>query len=351
MRPLPLFLLLSLAIQLPAIAQKKEPAPVQKKEAVPAKEKEEEPAPAGEKESTPAAEKLPETPRETAVEELLAEHKTKDDLEAAITKARKAGVAEQAVLEARFIFHVDRNNEDELAAMLPEFIAKKDAFKLEDSAIFGVEEDWKAVIEYVEAIAALKKGDKAGFKSHIMEAFWLSPRQAAAFTPRIEKLRLEEAMESVKINPDDRFLPMESSDAVSLKSLLEGKKALVFHFWSPSSPECEEGMPDYVTTAKTLGEKGIAMISMLPETTPDALEAARKMIAPLGAKPPGAWLVDRKEKPLARELRVQALPVFVLVSNDGKVLFNGDPSEDALWTALQKIEPGITRPVTGSDAK
>ncbi len=205
--------------------------------------------------------------------------------------------------------------------MLPELAARKDAFKLEDSAIFGVEEDWKAVIEYVEAIAALRKEDKAGFKLHITEAFWLSPRQAAAFTPRIEKLRLEEAMEGVKIEFADKFLPLQSGDAVSLKTLSEGKKAVIFHFWSASSPECEEGMPDYVTTAKTLGEKGIAMISMLPESNPEALDAARKMIAPLGAKPPGAWLVDRKEKPLSRELRVQALPVFVLVSNEGKVLF------------------------------
>ena len=38
------------------------------------------------------------------------------------------------------------------------------------------------------------------------------------------------------------------------------------------------------------------------------------------------------------------LPVFVLVSNEGRVLFNGDPSDDGLWDALRKLDPLIMRP-------
>ena len=68
------------------------------------------------------------------------------------------------------------------------------------------------------------------------------------------------------------------------------------------------------------------------------------MIRPLGVEAPGAWLLDQKESPFARELRVQTLPVFVLVSNEGRVLFNGDPSDDGFWDALRKLDPRITRP-------
>lgn len=319
MKTLPL-LLLSLAIAMPTNAQTEDSAP--------SREKSE--AKAG----------------DSALDELLAEHKTKEDLDKAVAKAKKQGVSEQATLEARFIFHVDRDDQAALAAMLPELLKQKDAFKLDDSAIFATEEDWKAVIEYVAAIAALQKGDKAAFKTHITEAFWLSPKQAAAFTPQIEKLRMDEAMQGVKIDFADKFMRLQGGEATSLKTLLEGKKALVFHFWSPSSPECEAGMPDYATTAKPLEEKGIAMVSILPETSPETLQAAVKMIAPLGAKPPGAWILDRKEKPLARELRVRTLPVFVLVSNDGKVLFNGDPSEEKLWRSLRAINANISRPMS-----
>ena len=61
---------------------------------------------------------------------------------------------------------------------------------------------------------------------------------------------------------------------------------------------------------------------------------------------PGAWLIDRKESPLARDLRVQTMPAFILVSNEGRILFNGDPTDDGLWDALTKLDPKIIRPAS-----
>jgi hypothetical protein len=137
--------------------------------------------------------------RQAACEKILSERESPAALDRAITAARAAGVSEQAMLEARFLYHVDRREDEAIAAMLPEVLKQREAFKLEDSAIFSVEEDWLAVVEYVQAITALGKGDKIAFKNHITEAFWLSPRQAAAFSPHIESLRLEERMAAVRI--------------------------------------------------------------------------------------------------------------------------------------------------------
>jgi hypothetical protein len=129
---------------------------------------------------------------------------------------------------------------------------------------------------------------------------------------------------------------------------MKDKKAMLLHFWSPASKECEASLPDFLVTAKALGENGVAMVSLLPENPPEILTKAREMIRPLGMNPPGAWLIDQKENPLARELRVQVLPVFILLSNEGRVLFNGDPTDDGLWDALKKIDPQIIRPETGN---
>jgi hypothetical protein len=288
------------------------------------------------------------TPREDALDNLLSERDSDQAFAAVIEAARKTGVTEQAVLEARFLYHIDRREDDAIAAMLPEFLKQREVFKIQDSAIFGVKEDWLAVVEYVHAIASLKKGDKGAFKSHITEAFWLSPRQASAFAPQIDRMRLEEAMQAVRIDFETRLIALGGGDAIALKSLMADRKAMLLHFWSPASKECEASLPDFLITAKSLGEKGVAMVSLLPEDSPELLTNAREMIRPLGVNPPGAWLIDQKENPLARELRVQTLPVFVLVSNDGRVLFNGDPADDGLWDALKKIDPEITRPVTGN---
>ncbi len=290
------------------------------------------------------SEPLKQSPREAALDNLLSERDSGQALESVIKEARANGIKEQAILEARFLYHIDRREDDAIAAMLPEFLKQQELFKIEDSAIFSVKEDWLAVIEYVQAIASLKKGDKAAFKSHITEAFWLSPRQASAFAPQIDRLRLEDSMRSVKIDFETKLTTIVESEAITLKSLMHDKKAMILHFWSPASRECEATLPDFIITAKDLAKKGIAVVSIIPDSTPQIITDARAMLQPLGPTAPGAWLIDHKEKPLVRELRVQSLPIFVLVSNEGKILFNGDPTDDGLWDALKKVDPLVVRP-------
>lgn len=291
------------------------------------------------------------SPREIALDNLLSERNSEKSLNEAIAAARKVGVSNQAILEARFLYHIDRREDDDIAAMLPDFIKQREDFKLTDSAIFSVKEDWLAVNEYVEAITCLKKGDKDAFKTHITEAFWLSPRQASAFAPHIDRMRLEESMRSVKIDFDAKYDTLAGGEAITLKSLMTDRKAALLQFWSPASRECEGSLADYAVTAKTLTDKGITMVSILTEHSETSLTNARKMILPLGEKPPGTWLIDQKEKNLALQLRVQTLPTFILISNGGQILFNGDPTDDGLWEALKKIDSKIIRPDSPTEAE
>lgn len=282
--------------------------------------------------------------RDQALDHLLAARESPKAFAAAIVEARKNGVAEQAILEARFLFHVDARDDAALAAMLPDLLKQRDSFKLEDSAIFGVKEDWLAVVEYVQAIAALGNGDKDAFKRHITEAFWLSPRQAAAFAPHIENERLETSMLSIKIDFKTRLTPLAPGEPVALDALIAGKKALLFHFWSPLSRECEAALPDFVATAVELVSKDIAVVSLLPNDSPKLLIDARTMLASIASPSPGVWLIDSRTQSLARELRIQNLPTMVLVSPEGKILFNGDPTEKKFWETLIKIDARINRP-------
>jgi hypothetical protein len=289
--------------------------------------------------------------RETALDGLLSERESPQAFEAVINVARKNGISEQAILEAKFLFHVDRDEDVAIAALLPAFLKQNENFKLEDSAIFSIKEDWLAVVEYVHAIDDLQKGDRAGFKTHITEAFWLSPRQASAFAPHIERLRLTDSMRLVKIDFTTKLIPLSSNEPMALEALFTGKKAMLLHFWSPVGRESEESLPDFIATATALQEKGVAIVSLLTDGSPENLTKGRELLQPLGLKPPGAWLIESKEAPLSRELRLQTYPLFVLVSNSGAVLFNGDPSDDSFWEALQKIDPQIVRPAAPTDAR
>ena len=283
-------------------------------------------------------------PKRAALERMLSERGTPETFDAAVKKAREQGVGEQPVLEATFLYHVDRHEDDKLAAMLPEFLKRKDSFKIEESEIFAVREDWLAVVEYVQAIAALQKNDRDGFKKHITEAFWLSPKQGSAFAPHIDRMRLDEAMRGVKIEAATKLPPLFAGEPVELSTLMKERKALLIHFWSPWSRECEESMPDFKVTALELQKNGIAVASVISESTPDALGDAKNIANTLGTPLPGAWLVDREKDSLHRMLRIQSAPSMVLVSPEGRVLFNGHPSDDRLWTALAAIAPDIRRP-------
>jgi hypothetical protein len=291
------------------------------------------------------------SPKEIALDRLLSERNSQQALQEAIGEALKVGVSQQTILEARFLYHIDRREDDAVAEMAPEIVKQRELFKIEDSSICGHVDDWLAITEYVQAMASLKQGDKAGFKSHITEAFWLSPHQAAAFAPHVERLRLADAMLAVKIDFDMKLASSSGNEELTFTGLANRKKAMVLHFWSPTNMESTSSLPDYAATAKFLEEKGIAMVSLLTGDTGKNQDEARKVLLPLGANPPGFWLVDPIDHSLAKDLRVQSLPIVVLVSTEGKILFNGEPGDDAFWTALMKIDPSLSRPELASPSE
>ncbi|MBB5350753.1 hypothetical protein HNR46_000981 [Haloferula luteola] len=280
-----------------------------------------------------------------AVDLMLSERESQEALEAAIQRARDLGASEQSVLEARFLYCVDRREDAVIASLAPEFVSRRELFKLEDSEIFGVREDWLAVVEYTEAIACLQNNDKEGFKQHITEAFWLSPKQGAAFAPHIERLRLNEAMKQLRLDFSTSLETLEGTQT-TLQSATEGKSALLLHFFSPWSRECEESLEDFAQTATALHDAGIGVATLVGESDPDTRADTLALLDALPSKPTGLWLMDRKKRSLTSLLRIQSAPTMVLVGLDGRILFNGHPSEDALWNEISRLAPEFKRPAS-----
>lgn len=287
----------------------------------------------------------PPAPKElhVAIDDMLSERSSPEALETAIKHARELGATEQSVLEARFLFHVDRREDAEIAELAPTFLERRDTFDLADSEIFGVREDWLAVVEYVQAIAALRQGRKDDFKKHITEAFWLSPRQGAAFAPHIERLRLDEAMRSMKLDFSLSFQQLDGT-TTDLRSILGENKALLIHFFSPWSRECEETLDDFESAARALIKAGIPVVTLIGEAGAESIKDTRAILDARPSPSPGAWAMDNPSDPLARKLRVQSAPTMVLVAPDGKILFNGHPSEDRLWKTAAGVAPDFDRP-------
>lgn len=149
-------------------------------------------------------------------------------------------------------------------------------------------------------------------------------------------------MRDVKVDFSGRVTSVFDEAEFPLADLLAGKKAMLLHFWSPWSRECEAAMPEFAALTALLAKHEIAVASLMPGDVPALLGDAKAMVRPLEGA--GAWLADPKGGTFSRLLRVQNLPTMVLLSLDGAVLFNGDPSDKALWTALHKLDDRITRP-------
>jgi thiol-disulfide isomerase/thioredoxin len=284
------------------------------------------------------------TPQQEVMEQLFSERESAAALEKAIESARKVGISEQAILESKFLFHIDRAEDAEIANMLPQLLKQAENFKLAESEIFGSEDDWLAILEYVRAIAALQKGEQQAFKKHITEAFWLSPRQGAAFAPHIERLRLMDAMKEVKLDMDRKYLNTLDAESTSLGKVMTDKKGMLLHFWSPWSPECEGTLADFFITAELLTKNGIGVASLLPEASEKVNKDAKTMLLATGKKIAGHWMVDAEKSPLSAQLKIQTVPAVVLIDATGKILYNGHPGNEEFWDLLEKLNPEIKRP-------
>lgn len=332
MKPFICALLLSLS-QLPAHAQ----APAADETKAAAK------APAADETKAAAAEEAAAAAKEM-MQRLFAQESTEKELQALAKEANKIGVPRQQIIEAKLVWGLRQQNTPFLAKILPEVEILAGSFDPANAAAIPNAETLKAFIAYIKALKAADAHDAAGFKKNILEAIWLSPQQSAVFLQAMEKFQLEAKMAALVI---DLKIPLTTSmgEATTLKDQLGSKKALLIDFWASWCGPCMALMPALKEKAKALSSHGIVVAAMnkddaSAEATAEA--TAERIRLELDATLP--WLVEPAERPYTKELEIATIPRMVLLSPEGKVLFNGHPEDPALWVALKKIDSTIEAP-------
>jgi len=114
---------------------------------------------------------------------------------------------EQTILEARFLYQVDHHDEGALAALLPDFSATGENFKLSDSAIFGTKEDGSVSSNTCRRRCDHKATSRRS-KTTSPKPSGLAQTRRLFSLPHIERLRLDEAMQALKIDFSTRFTPL-----------------------------------------------------------------------------------------------------------------------------------------------
>jgi len=190
---------------------------------------------------------------------------------------------------------------------------------------------------YIRALRAQDDKDAEGFKKHILEAIWLQPGQATVFIQAIETIRRAEMMAALTV---DMKLPITDSmgEATTLGDVVAGKKAILIDFWASWCGPCMQLMPSLKKKGESLPAHGIVVAAMNKDDE-NALGIAERIRKEQDMKIP--WLIEPAERPFTKLFEIDSIPRMILISPEGKVLFNGHPEDPALWAALKKLDPSI----------
>ncbi|MBL9180489.1 MAG: TlpA family protein disulfide reductase [Verrucomicrobiaceae bacterium] len=274
------------------------------------------------------------------VQRLFAQDTTEEELLALAREANKAGVPRQQVIEAKLVWGLRHQDTKFLVKILPEVEILAASF---DSASAAMLPDAGAVTSFIAYIKALKAGDardEAGFKQNILEAIWLNPKQAPVFLQSIEKYRRESKMNALVA---DLKIPLTTSlgEATTLHDQLGGKKALLLDFWASWCGPCMNLMPALKKKAGKLSAHGVVVAAMNKDDE-NAESIAERIRKEQNATLP--WLVEPADRPYSKAFEIDSIPRMILLSPEGKVLFNGHPEDPEIWAALKKIDATIEAP-------
>lgn len=274
------------------------------------------------------------------VQRLFAQNTTEEELLALAKEANKAGVPRQQIIESKLVWGLRHQDTKFLIKILPEVEILATSFDSASAAVLPNAEAVTAFVSYIKALKAGDAKDEAGFKQNILEAIWLNPQQAPVFLQSIEKFRRESKMGTLTV---DLKIPLTTSmgEATTLHDQLGGKKALLLDFWASWCGPCMNLMPALRKKAEKLSAHGVIVAAMNKDDE-NAESIAERIRKEQNATLP--WLVEPTDRPYSKAFEIDSIPRMILLSPEGRVLFNGHPEDPGLWTALKKIDPAIEAP-------
>lgn len=157
----------------------------------------------------------------------------------------------------------------------------------------------------------------------------MKPRSEAAQAAQAE---LQQQIMASLTLPMDLEISDSQGGKTTLAKLCKDKKAVLLDFWATWCGRCMQLMPELKIKATKLAPAGVVVAGM---NTQGVYKAESKRES-LGIDFP--WLVEPEGLPFSAALNIDyILPYMILVSPEGKVLYNGPPSDDALSAALSKL--------------
>lgn len=270
--------------------------------------------------------------QEQLVMTLFRRETTLEEYDAAFAKANATGVSAQVLLESQIIRSFYSQDKDKLVSLKTPLQNFGPNLDLKNSQLFTARSDYNSMLEAIRALESEQQDDAAGFEKHIKEAVWQSPPlYQPLFLSWLNEYRQNEAMKKVVV-PLSTKLPIAEGGETTLQNLMGDNKAMLLDFWASWCAPCMAAMGELKTRGEKLAPQGVIVVGI--NTEGDAAKAALVKQRENIELP---WLVEPEGEPYSLLLNAETIPRMVLITREGKVLFNGHPNDPALKRALAKI--------------
>ncbi|MDJ0835736.1 MAG: TlpA disulfide reductase family protein [Acidobacteriota bacterium] len=237
----------------------------------------------------------------------------------------KEKISEQGLVEAKLAFGF-RNGDFPFLYSILEDLERITAERPGNFSLMSAEEFYSLTFA-VKARMAMDANDEEGFAHNIKQAWWEAPKLNRIYEKWIND------MKAAKLKVPLNFpLTDAQGNPKALADIMKGKKALILDFWASWCRPCMVMMDEIEERAKELETKGVTWVGI---NTDGETAAAARTAKKYGITCP--WLVEKKNGAYSNLLKIDSIPRTVLVSPQGKILFNGHPQDPALNRAVDKL--------------
>jgi hypothetical protein len=265
---------------------------------------------------------------------------SEEELQALAKEANKAGVPRQQVIEAKLVWGLRHQDTKFLVKILPEVEILAASFDSASAAMLPNAEAAKGFTAYIKALKAAEAKDEEGFKSNILEAIWLNPQQAPVFHPKHREISpgVEDGEPRGRSENPAHELHGRGHHAQRPARRQKGAAAgllglVVRPVHEPDASAEKEGRK---TLRPRHRRRAVNKDDENAESIAERIRKEQNATLP--------WLVEPADRPYSKAFELDSIPRMILLSPEGKVLFNGHPEDPALWAALKKIDASIEAP-------
>jgi len=273
--------------------------------------------------------------------EALKTAEDKDELETALKKAKsKSGATDQEILEGKILWALIHEEAGYFESVVSDPDKIMAAWKQSEALLIKKSSQLQGMAHFMSALKASDADDPATAQKELLQAIWLDPDMAKErYVEKIKKIKpIEDVIDMT------RKIEAVDGKKVTLAEYAKGNKALYIQIWATWCGPCVRLFPVLTSRAKNLPPQGVNVIALNSELGREKAgggNLAKAKELKLGKNMQLPWLIEPAGSPYTERLGIDSVPRAIIVTPDGKVLFNDHPMAASMSKVMAKL--GVTK--------